>query len=187
MMKKMLLVLVMVSLPIAAQASSKQDKKRAEIQEMRTEVLNQLYAEKPEAKAQVEGSEGYAVFSNLGVNVLLLSTANGKGVTRDNASGSDVYMKMASAGVGIGLGVKGFNAVFIFHTRETLDQFVEEGWDFSGQADAAADTGTEGGSAGGAIDIGDGVTVYQMTEAGLALQATLQGTKYWQDGKLNGE
>ena len=61
MMKKMLLVLVMVSLPIAAQASSKQDKKRAEIQEMRTEVLNQLYAEKPEAKAQVEGSEGLSL------------------------------------------------------------------------------------------------------------------------------
>ena len=29
------------------------------------------------------------------------------------------------------------------------------------------------------------VTVYQLTDAGLALQATLQGTKYWKDGKLN--
>jgi len=29
------------------------------------------------------------------------------------------------------------------------------------------------------------VTVYQMTDKGVALQATLQGTKYWKDDDLN--
>jgi hypothetical protein len=30
-----------------------------------------------------------------------------------------------------------------------------------------------------------GVEIYQITKNGLALQATLQGTKYWKDKKLN--
>ena len=27
--------------------------------------------------------------------------------------------------------------------------------------------------------------IYQFTESGLALQATVSGTKYWKDSKLN--
>ena len=30
-----------------------------------------------------------------------------------------------------------------------------------------------------------GMEIYQFTESGLALQATVSGTKYWKDGKLN--
>jgi len=29
------------------------------------------------------------------------------------------------------------------------------------------------------------VTIYQFTETGLALQATIKGTKFWLDDKLN--
>ena len=36
-----------------------------------------------------------------------------------------------------------------------------------------------------ALDVMPDVKVYQLTETGLALQATLQGTKYWRDGDLN--
>jgi hypothetical protein len=31
----------------------------------------------------------------------------------------------------------------------------------------------------------DGITVYQLTKSGLALQATIKGTKYWKDDELN--
>jgi hypothetical protein len=31
----------------------------------------------------------------------------------------------------------------------------------------------------------DNIIIYQLTETGLALQATIKGTKYWQDGSLN--
>ena len=184
MLKKVLFVALMVSIPTAALAKS-DDKKREEIQEMRQEVLTNLYAEKADAQAEIAASKGYAVFNNRGVNLFLASTGSGKGVTHLSATGQDVYMKMFSAGVGIGLGVKKFSAVFIFTDQTALDQFVEKGWDFSGQADAAADTGKDGGSAAAAADIGSGVIVYQMTDKGLALQATLQGTKYWQNDELN--
>jgi lipid-binding SYLF domain-containing protein len=156
---------------------------------MLSETISRLYEEKPSAEAMIEKSVGYAVFSNTGINVLLVSTANGKGMAHDNESNTDTYMKMFSAGGGVGLGVKKFSAVFIFHDRDAFDQFVEKGWNFSGQVDAAAtsdaEQNKEAGSMGTAVGLNEGVTVYQMTDKGLALQATLQGTKYWKDDKLN--
>jgi len=92
---------------------------------------------------------------------------------------------MGTAGIGIGLGVKNFSAVFIFHSKSALDSFVEDGWDFSGQADAAAKSGKKGGQGSAAATVVKGVELFQMTENGLALQATLQGTKYWKNDDLN--
>ena len=46
-------------------------------------------------------------------------------------------MNMFSAGGGLGMGVKKFSAVFVFHNRETFDQFVqfvEKGRNFTDQA-----------------------------------------------------
>ena len=165
------------------------DKQQREIFEMRGETLIRLYKEKPAAEKMINSAVGYAVFSNTGVNVLLVSTANGKGIARDNSSDKDVYMNMFSAGGGVGLGVKKFSAVFIFHSRDAFDQFVDKGWNFTGQVDAAATTDSESeeqvGSMEAAVGLNEDVTVYQMTKKGLALQVTLQGTKYWQDDDLN--
>ena len=164
-------------------------KQRTDTTEMREDVLERLYEEKPSVEATLGAAAGYAVFSNTGVNLLLVSTANGSGIAHDNESGEDVYMKMFSAGGGIGLGVKKFSAVFVFHDRDAFDQFVEKGWNFTGQADAAATTDAKGENQIGAeqatIGLNEGVSAYQMTEKGLALQVTLQGTKYWQDEDLN--
>ncbi len=185
MFKHLLIILIVVSLPVSALAASKTERRKADILETRDNVLSELYAKKPHTKEDLENAEGYAVFTNVGVNVIFLSAAGGKGVAHDNKSNKNTFMRMASAGVGIGLGIKDFRAVFIFHKRSAFDQFVDKGWDLSGQADAAAKSGEKGGEANVAVDIGSGVTVYQMTETGLALQATLQGTKYWQYDKLN--
>ena len=51
-------------------------------------------------------------------------------------------------------------------------------------ADAAAKASDMGAAVGGQALL-DNITVYQLTESGLALQATLKGTKYWQDDALN--
>jgi lipid-binding SYLF domain-containing protein len=165
------------------------DEQREEILKMRDESLARLYGEDSAAKEMVDSSIGYAVFSNTGINVLLISTARGSGVAHDNESNQDVYMSMFSAGGGLGMGVKKFSAVFVFHSRDAFDQFVEKGWNFSGQVDAAATTDAEGGEEAGSteatVGLNEGVTVYQMTEKGLALQATLQGTKYSKDDELN--
>jgi lipid-binding SYLF domain-containing protein len=158
---------------------------RKELQEMRQSTLNDLYQIHPAAKNEIQNAAGYAVFSNVGINLLLLSTANGSGIAHDNKAGKDTYMKMWSGGVGIGLGVKDFRGVFIFTNATAFNTFVNEGWQAGAQADAAAKSGEKGDAAAGAADVGPGVKLYQITEAGLALQATIQGTKYWKDEDLN--
>lgn len=159
--------------------------KRAAVGQMRHDTLAKLYQLHPEARERIRNAQGYAVFSNVGVNLILLSAGNGWGVVRDNRTRKDTYMKMVTAGLGIGLGVKDFRGVFVFTRRDTMKDFVEQGWDASGQADAAAKSGDKGKAFAGAINVSPGIWLYQITEQGLALQATIQGTKYWKDDELN--
>ncbi|WP_221031587.1 YSC84-related protein [Actomonas aquatica] len=160
------------------------EEQRDKVREMRDEVLAELYEAKPEAKARIKKAKGYAVFSNVGINVIFASFAGGHGVVVDR-KGNETFMKMGSAGVGLGLGVKDFRGVFVFYDKDKMEAFIEKGWDFSAQADAAAKSGEKGGQAAGAGNLAEGVEVYQFTKNGLALQATLQGTKYWRDDALN--
>ena len=185
---KAILIFLLVAFPLNSMAlfgKDDPDKERKKIQDSRQAALEKLYAEKPQTRAEIKGSKGYAVFSNVGVNLFLVSTQRGGGVLRDNRSGKDVYMRMFSAGGGIGLGIKDFSAIFIFHTADALETFMTSGWDFSGQADANMESEGKGGGTETAATAMPGTTIYQMTEAGLALQATLQGTKFWVDEDLN--
>lgn len=158
--------------------------KRAAVQNMRQQVLADLYRIKPAVRAEVQSAPGYGVFSDANVNVILASFSGGYGVVRDNRNGNDVYMKMGEAGIGLGWGLKDFRAVLVFHDAATLEQFVSNGWQLGAHADAAAQAGDAGGSVGGEVLL-DNITVYQMTESGLALQATIKGTRYWKDDELN--
>jgi len=94
-------------------------------------------------------------------------------------------MKMISAGAGLGIGVKDYRVIFVFENDKALAYFLDSGWSGSGQADAAAKTGKTGGAYSGAAEVEPGVWVYQITKNGLALQLTLQGTKYYKDDNLN--
>jgi lipid-binding SYLF domain-containing protein len=158
---------------------------RDHVQKMKDETLAKLYAGKPETRAMIKKAAGYGVFSNIGTHIFLLAGGSGYGVVIDNATGQKTYMKMRSVGVGLGLGVKDFRAVFIFKNKRVLDEFVEKGWEFGGQADAAAKSGDKGAAVGGEAYVETGIAIYQLTEAGVALQATISGTKYWKDKDLN--
>ncbi|MDJ0878136.1 MAG: hypothetical protein QNI86_05965 [Halieaceae bacterium] len=177
-----LMCALLLALPAFADSNAE---KRTKIDKEAERTLERLYKEQPEVREMISKAEGYGVFSNIGVNVIFVSGGGGNGVVVDNDSGERTYMNMGSAGVGLGLGVKDFRGVFVFHSRKTLDNFIEYGWDFSAQADAAAKSSDKGGEGSVAGTIVDGATIYQLTENGLALQATLQGTKYWKSKKLN--
>ena len=158
--------------------------RRQAISDMRNDVLNELYSIKPDVRAQLRDAPGYAVFSNANINLILASFGGGVGIVHDNRSSRETYMKMGEVGVGLGAGVKDFRAVFIFHNAEAMDRFVNQGWSFGGQADAAAKAGDLGAAVGGEAIL-DNISIYQLTESGLALQATVKGTRYWQDDELN--
>jgi lipid-binding SYLF domain-containing protein len=159
--------------------------KRAEIRKMRNETLTMLYKRQPKSKARIAKAYGYAVFSNVGVNIILLSVAGGRGVAHENKSGKDVYMKMLSGGVGPGLGVKDFRGIFVFENQRVFDRFVRNGWEGGAQANAVAKLDGKGGDAEAVVTVAPGIKFYQITDTGLALEATLQGTKYIKDDDLN--
>jgi lipid-binding SYLF domain-containing protein len=178
------LVLCAWPLPAAAKEKTKAQQ-RAEIRKMERETLARLYKAQPGAKAAVERAAGYAVFDNFGTHILVISSARGQGVAVDNRTKKATYMKMYSGGVGLGAGVKDYRVVFVFSTRKAFDDFMKHGWDAEAQADAAAIAGRQGEDHSGATSVAPGVSVYQITETGLALQATLHGTKYVKDKDLN--
>ncbi len=190
-MKKFIPLVVsalLLAIPLSSQAlfnKKTPEEQRQKIQDQSKSALEQLYAEKPSAREELKSAKGYAVFSSLGVNVLLVSTQNGSGILHNNQTGKDLYMDMFSAGGGIGMGVKDFIVVFVFHTQDAMEDFQTAGWDFSGQADANAETTNQGAGAGASATVMPGTSIYQITKAGLALQATLQGTKFWLDKDLN--
>jgi lipid-binding SYLF domain-containing protein len=161
------------------------EKKREKTRKMAADVLQGLYKAEPSSQATIQKAAGYAVFDNMGVNVLLLSTARGSGLAVNNKTRKETFMKMVSAGGGLGMGVKDYDVVFVFETEKALAQFMDSGWSGSGQADAAAKAGEKGGAYSGAAEVAPGVWVYQITKNGLALQLTLQGTKYYKDDDLN--
>ena len=176
--------------PVAlAQSAKKEAKgpadKRAAIRKESQATLAKLYKAKPGAKAALAKAAGYAAFDNFGMNLFVVSTASGKGIVVDKASKKETYMKMVSGGVGLGLGAKDFRVVFVFENKKALNDFINSGWDADAHAEASAKSGQKGGAYEGAFSLAPGVWVYQLTETGLAVQATLQGTKYYKDNDLN--
>ena len=156
---------------------------RKEYIAMKNKTLTDLYQVKPGAKARIAKAPGYAVFSNANINLIFASFGGGYGVVQPKGA-KPVYMRMGEVGIGFGLGVKDFRAIFVFHDKATMNRFINSGWEFGAQADAAAKTSDKGAAIGGEIVV-DGITIYQLTEAGLALQATVKGTKFWKNDKLN--
>jgi len=181
---KMTCLLILVSITGCATTGNTVSDSRSSIHKMQNNVLTQLYTIIPEVKEQIEESSGYAVFSSANVNILLVSFGGGYGVVKNNNTQQRTYMKMGEAGVGPGLGIKDFRAVFVFHSAEALYSFVNDGWSLGAHIDAAVKFNEMGGATGGSVTVGD-ITVYEMTQSGLTLQATLKATKYWKDTYLN--
>jgi lipid-binding SYLF domain-containing protein len=182
-----LLVLLLVSIinsGCATMSGSTPAEKRQSILKMKDEVLTELFRLKPDVRSQLTSAPGYAVFSNVNVNLIFASFGGGYGLAKANPGNKITYMKMGEVGVGLGAGVKDFRIVMVFHSEKALREFIENGWAFGGQADAAAKASDKGGALGGEVLVND-ATIYQLTESGLALQATIKGTKYWKDVELN--
>jgi len=187
-MKTLVIALAFLAflVPSFAQAASVMEEQQA-IQKMRDDTLSRLYAAKPETRDEISKAVGYAVFSSGSLAIIWVSGGYGHGIAHNNDAAADTYMQVANAGVGLGLGAKDFNTVFVFHDKKSFNDFITTGLDLSGNADVAAKEGAKGAAASGTADVLPGVRVYQLTKTGLMAQAMLQGTKYWQDDSLNGK
>jgi len=165
------------SKPVAAQ--------RAEILKQSTQIMQRLYGLEPHAKELVAKSAGYATFSNFGMKIFLAGGGSGSGVVIRKTKEKPVFMKMVEVQAGLGVGIKSFTVIFVFETEKALNSFINSGWEFGGQATAAAKYESKGGAYEGATNVSEGVWMYQLTDNGLAAEITAKGTKYYQDADLN--
>lgn len=170
-----------------ANKQKKIEKQRKQFDQNRKNALNEMYKAYPESKAKMSSSYAYAAFANTGVNLFVLASGNGGGKARNLQTGAEVFVKMLSYGAGVGIGFKKYFAVFLFADKAAYDNFLKSGWSADSQADATADTGKEGegGSVAAGMNISRGVTLYQIADKGLAVQATVQGTKFIVSEELN--
>lgn len=173
-----LLVLFLVA--NVAVANEKAADKRAKIDAMAQESLDTVFAKNDKAKGLFNKAYGYAVFDNLKLS-LGVSGGGGVGVAVDKSSGARTYMRMGTGGLNLGLGGQKYQLVFLFQDAQTFNRFVDKGWQADAQANAVA--GNLGANAGATFT--NGIAVFQLTEAGLMLQADIAGTKYWKAKKLN--
>jgi lipid-binding SYLF domain-containing protein len=176
--------------------SKKSDEKRKKIDAVAEETMAKLFEVNPEAKDLYDTAYGWAVFDSRQTK-LLVSGGGGVGVAVEPTAGKRTYMRTASIGVGIGLGIQFYQVVFLFETAEVMRNFVENGWEVGGGANAVAgdegtnlhvtatDTDQIAAGANASAGYADGIAVFQFTEKGYMLQADISGTKYWKDKKLN--
>src|SRR5215813_5984243 len=146
--------LLVVTFLISGLASAKDtpDQKREKTRKMADQTLKDLYKLEPTAQGSIHKAAGYAVFNNMGTNLLLLSTARGAGIAVNSKTKKETFMKMISAGAGLGLGVKGYRVIFVFQDDRALTRFLDSGWSGSAQTDAAAKVGKSGGAYSGAVE-----------------------------------
>lgn len=166
-------------------AGDTKEEDRQKVRSMATTTLERLYKVRPSAKAGIESAAGYGVFSNFGMKIFVAGGGRGKGLVVNNKTKKETFMKMLEVQAGLGFGVKKFSNIFVFENQSALNTFVDQGWEFGGQATAAAKGRKEGVSFEGAVSVSPGVWMYQLTDAGLAAEITGKGTKYYKDEKLN--
>src|SRR6476659_3135347 len=116
-----------------ASAWDSPDEKKEKTRKMADETLQELYKLQPTAQEAIQKAAGYAVFNNMGANLLLVSTARGSGVAVNSNTKQETFMKMISAGAGLGLGVKDYRVIFVFENDKALSQFLDSGWSGSAQ------------------------------------------------------
>ena len=183
-----LLVLALVAAAPATGAlfgDKDKDKERAEIRDDSHDVLRRLYAARPDARATISGAAGYATFQNTGLKLGGAGGGRGRGLAVDNETGAETFMNFVEVQAGIGVGIKKYDLVFVFASRKALSDFVNKGWQYSGQTTLSAKTKDAGRAYQGAVSVSPGVWLYQITEAGLAAEITAKGTKYSRDKDLN--
>ena len=175
---KMFAVLLVLVFSMSVASAASVDQQRQHIRDISDKTLLKLYSFQPAARGYVENAAGYAVFADWGVKLFLVGGGTGKGMAVNNNTNHETFMNMIAGEVGFGLGANTYNAVFIFENESALNDFTSNGWQFGGEATAAATDGVAGAAYIGAVSVSPGVWMYEITDKGLALELMAKGTKY---------
>ena len=183
---RLLTVTLMLMLALSGAVLAKSaNQQRAEIGRLHTKALANLYEVNPNAQDVIAGSYGYATISSTGAKIGLFGSAHGRGLAVNNVTGERVYMKMEEYALGIGLGVKEYDLIFVFGSEHAWDSFVSGKFKVGGEATASATDGYSGGAIDGADVVAKDMWVYQVTTKGLAVGVSLKGLSIYPNKDLN--
>lgn len=156
---------------------------RARLDATADRALTRLFEEQPNAIELYEQAVGYAVFDVRKVTLAGFSGGAGRGVSWDPGNTRRVYMNMSTAGVGLALGIGGFESqlVIFFEEDAGYDRFLTQGFDAS--AYAGSMVGDEKSEL--EIEFRNGRAVFVLTTKGWRVAASATGSRFWPDKDLN--
>jgi lipid-binding SYLF domain-containing protein len=173
------------ALPAGVPNEGKIIQARQQIREMVQDALATLAEIAPDARRAIDGAAGYAVFSTFGVKLFFAGGTTGKGMVVNQRTQRQTFMQMVQVQGGLGFGVNKNRLIFVFTTEDALRNFVNQGWDFGGQANLTAMAGGQGSMFSGAASVAPGVFLFQLSDTGLSASLTVSGTKFFKDANLN--
>ncbi len=176
---------VQEALPEGTPSESRIIQARTQVREMAQDALASLYEIAPGTRRVVERSAGYAVFSTFGVKLFFAGGTTGKGMVVNLRTNRQTFMKMLQVQGGLGFGLNQNRLIFVFTNETALRNFINQGWEFGGQANLSAMAGGQGAQFSGAAAVSPGVYLYQLTQTGLSATLTVGGTKFFKDADLN--
>lgn len=158
-------------------------KTREKLDATAEQSLMRLFDEQPKAQDLYEQSAGYAVFDVRKVTLVGFSGGAGRGVATDYEQEQRVYMNLTTAGVGLALGIGGFESqlIILFEDKAGFDRFVTQGFDAS--ANAGSMVGDEKSEI--EIEFRNGRAIFVLTTKGWRVAATATGSTFWPDKDLN--
>jgi lipid-binding SYLF domain-containing protein len=158
----------------------KKEAKQQQVDAAAGAALDQLLKGNPKAKELYEKAYGWAAFDNLKLG-FFFSGGGGKGVAVEKKTNKRTYMEMGAAGFGLAFGGKKYEVIFLFQDSATYNNFINKGWQATGNINATAGKENVGGQTG----FVNGMAIYQISGTGLMANVDVSGTKYFKDKDLN--
>jgi lipid-binding SYLF domain-containing protein len=124
-------------------------------------------------KSLFENSYGYAIFANIGKGGIGVGGAAGNGILYKRGAIIG-RAKMTQVSIGFQFGGQVYREVIFFETKNDIDRFQENRFEFSAQASAVAVT--SGVSAN--IKYKEGVMIFTQQKGGLMYEAAIGGQKF---------
>ena len=173
------------ALPAGVPNESKIIQGRLQVREMAQDALASLYEVNPGTRRVIDRAAGYAVFSTFGVKLFFAGGTTGKGMVVNQRTHRQTFMNMVQVQGGLGFGVNQNRLIFVFTNESALRNFINQGWEFGGQANLSAMAGGQGTQFSGAAAVSPGIYLYQLTDTGLSASITVSGTKFFKNADLN--
>jgi lipid-binding SYLF domain-containing protein len=127
----------------------------------------------PGMKNWFSDSYGYVIFPNVGKGGVIVGGASGNGTVYEKGK-SIGTAKMVQATVGAQIGGKAYREVIFFETKDALDRFRENKFEFSSQISAVA---LKSGVSANA-KYTEGVAVFTEDKGGLMAEVSVGGQKF---------